>query len=96
MKFKLYIVAYTIDLYAEELKHYIEILNKYNFKESENHEIDIDTESWIWENYDDIVKYAGTIEINDLNGLISFKNDLPIDFIMSEDNSIILCNDRMD
>lgn len=95
MKFNLYIVAYTIDKYKEELKKYIEIIKKYNFNESENHEIDIDTNRWIWQNYDGIAKYAGTIEINNLNDMLSLRKELPIDFIVSENNSIILCNDRM-
>lgn len=96
MKFNLYIVAYTISKYKEELKKYIEIINKYNFNESEDHDIYIGANRWVWQNYDSAVKYAGTIKIDNLNDMVSLRNDLQIDFIVSEENSIILCNDRME
>ena len=69
MKFDLYIVAGTANIYRKEIKPYIEILNKYNFNESEKHEIDIDTNSWMWLHYAGLVSYAGTIEINNLNDM---------------------------
>lgn len=96
MKFNLYIVAGNDNIYKEEIKPYIKILNKYNFNESENHGINIDTNRWIWQNYDGIAKYAGTIELSNLNDIVSLRKELQIDFIVSEENSIILCNDRMD
>jgi|GEM_PF-3046409 hypothetical protein len=96
MKFKLYVVN-PYNGYEEEIKPYRDICNKHKFIEVKEHD---------W-NEDYPYTYAGAIEINTIEELLSFRKDLIINsngrtqkisipLIIEEDNKIILCTNRIE
>lgn len=97
MKFKLYVVNPYND-YEEEVKPYRDICSKYKFIEGKEHD-------WHEEHP---YTYAGTIEINTIEELLSLRKDLitapnedallgvSIPLIIEEDNKIILYTDYIE